>query len=110
MIRLPVLDNLPPGTDEEAFLHWRLTEHQASNASMPGVLRTDFGRIDGSWPPDTKPPHRFMTIAEWPDRAAFERAFHADDAQTDLRANLDKLADPIFLISDILTETTPGGT
>ncbi|MCA9903573.1 MAG: hypothetical protein KC547_06930, partial [Anaerolineae bacterium] len=30
MIRLTVMYNLPPGSDEEAFLNWRLGEHQAS--------------------------------------------------------------------------------
>ena len=37
MIRLTVLYNLPEGTDEAEFLRWRLGEHQAENAAMPGV-------------------------------------------------------------------------
>ena len=45
MIRLTVMYNLPEGTDEDEFLKWRLGEHQEENASMPGVIRTDFARI-----------------------------------------------------------------
>jgi len=48
VIRLTVLYNLPPGSDEEEFLRWRLGEHQEANASMPGVLRTDFGQVTES--------------------------------------------------------------
>jgi hypothetical protein len=104
MIRLTVMYNLPPGSDEAAFLEWRLGEHQASNASMPGVVRTDFARVDYRWPDQKPPPYRFMTIAEWEDRESFERAFYDPQMQADLQENLKKLADPVFLISEILIE------
>ena len=52
MVRLTVLYNLPEGADENAFLEWRLGEHQQENASMEGVIRTDFARIDEQWTPD----------------------------------------------------------
>ena len=45
MIRLTVLYNLPEGADQAEFIKWRLTEHQASNESISGVLSTDFARI-----------------------------------------------------------------
>lgn len=104
-IRLTVLYNLPPGSDENAFLEWRLTDHQQSNASMEGVIRTDFARIDGRFPGELPVPYRFMTTADWHDRESFERAFYAPQMQADLRENLKKIADPLFLISEILTET-----
>jgi hypothetical protein len=108
MIRLTVLYNLPPGSDEAAFLNWRLTTHQQSNASMPGVIRTDFSRVDDSWPAGTPPPYRFMTTADWLDRASFEKAFYDPQQQAALRENVKKIADAVFLISEILIESTPG--
>lgn len=104
MIRLTVLYNLPEGTDEAEFLRWRLGEHQAENAAMPDVLHTDFGRIDERWTfdnPKEKPPYRFMTIAEWPDRESFEAAFYADSPDDDLS----RMSESVFLISEILTST-----
>jgi hypothetical protein len=108
MIRLTVLYNLPEGTDEAEFLRWRLGEHQESNASMPGVIRTDFARIDERWTPENPhaaPPHRFMTIAEWPDREAFENSFYDPEGLAELDEDLKKLADPVFLISEILVSS-----
>jgi uncharacterized protein (TIGR02118 family) len=105
MIRLTVLYNLPSDADEEEFLRWRLTDHQAANAAIPGVQRTDFARIDAAWPQGTKPPYRFMTIAEWPDRETFEKAFYEPKMQASLQENVKKLADPVFLISEILTSS-----
>ncbi|MBK8020646.1 MAG: hypothetical protein IPK19_04255 [Chloroflexi bacterium] len=105
MIRLTVLYNLPPGSDEEAFLQWRMTDHQTANSSMPGVMRTDFARIDGRFPSELPLPYRFMTTADWPDRASFEAAFYDPQALAELEENLKKIADPLFMISEILTET-----
>ena len=59
MVKVTVLYNLPPDADEEAFLRWRLTDHQAANASIFGVLRTDFARVDAAWPDGTKPAYRY---------------------------------------------------
>ena len=108
MVRLTVLYNLPEGTDENAFLEWRLGEHQQENASMEGVTRTDFGRVDEQWTPDNwhaKPPYRFMTTADWPDRQSFEKSFYDIKEQAALLENLKKLADPVFLVSEILIST-----
>src|SRR5262245_11299440 len=106
MIRLIVLYNLPPGSDEDEFLRWRLTDHQEANASMPGVLRTDFSRVDEAWAQkvgqETAPaPYRFMTIADWPDRESFEKAFYNPSMQADLQKNLKKIANPVFLIAEV---------
>jgi heme-degrading monooxygenase HmoA len=109
MIRLIVMYNLPPGSDEDEFLQWRLTDHQDSNAAMPGVIRTDFARVDEMWPNGAKPPYRFMTIVEWADEESFKAGFYDPQVQANLQANLDKIADPLFLISEVLTETDNQG-
>lgn len=102
MIRLTVIYNLADDQDEAEFLEWRLTEHQESNASIPGVMRTDFARIDGAWPPGSQPAYRFMTTTDWPDRESFERGFYDPQVQADLREDAKRLKDPLFLISEIL--------
>lgn len=102
MIRLTVMYNLAPDQDEAAFLEWRLGAHQAANASMPGVTHTDFARVDDSWPAETTPPYRFITTLDWPDRESFEAAFFDPEEQAALQENLKKLADPVFLISEVL--------
>lgn len=102
MIRLTVFYNIADDQDEEEFLKWRLTEHQEDNASMPGVIRTDFARIYEGWPPGTTPTHRFMTIAEYPDRETFEEAFYTDDYQAKLTEDVKRIKDTVFFISEIL--------
>lgn len=102
MIRLTVLYNLAPDTDEEEFLEWRLSDHQEANLAIPGVVRTDFARIDDSWPTDTEPRHRYMTTVDWPDRESFEEGFYDPEVQAELEENLALLSDPVFLISEIL--------
>lgn len=102
MIRLTVLYNLQPDVDEGEFLRWRLTDHQAENIGMPGVMRTDFARIDRGWPEGATPPYRFMTTADWPDMESFENAFYNPGFQAGLRENLKMLDEPVFLISEIL--------
>lgn len=110
MIRLTVLYNLPPGSDEEEFLRWRLGEHQESNASRPGVLRTDFARVtesplpgQGQAPNDL--PFRFMTVAEWDTREEFERSFYAAETQANLKQDVERISDAVFLVTEILTQT-----
>ncbi len=105
MIRLTVLYNLPEGTDEDEFLRWRLNEHQEANAGMPNVVRTDFARIDETWPREGTSPYRFMTVAEWEDRESFENSFYHPDVQAKLKEDVKKITDEVFLISEILTET-----
>lgn len=106
MIRLTVLYNLQPYVDEKEFLEWRLTDHQQANMSVPGVIRSDFARIEQAWPGDTPPPYQFMTTADWPDMESFEKAFYDPAYQKKLRENLKMLKDPVFLISEILIHET----
>ncbi len=105
MIRLTVLYNLLPGADEDEFLRWRLSDHQAANAATPGIVRTDFARVEMAWPDGTPAPYRFMTIVEWPDRESFEKAFYDPAMQASLQENVKKIANPVFLISEILTSS-----
>lgn len=111
MIRLTVLYNLPPGSDEDEFLRWRLGDHQKANESSPGVLYTDFALVGSQWTPDdasARPPYRFMTIAEWPDRESFERAFLTEEAQAELREDLKRgFSDMVFLVSEVLASSKP---
>ncbi len=102
MIRVTVLYNLSAGESEDEFLQWRLSEHQTNNAAMPGVVRTDFSKIDDSWPADANPAYRFQTTVEWADRASFEAGFYADDVQSALQKNLAKLGDYRFFVSEVL--------
>ncbi len=107
-IRLTVQYNLPDGTDEDEFLRWRLGEHQDNNEGIPGVIRTDFARIDEQWTannPQAKSPYRFLTIVEWADRESFENGFYRPEVQAKLKEDIKKIADPLFLISEILTSS-----
>jgi hypothetical protein len=103
MIKLIVLYNLQPIVDEDKFLEWRLTTHQENNMAVPGVIQSDFVRIDQEWPKGAEPPYRFMTTAVWPDKDSFEKAFYDSAYQESLQENLKMLKDPVFLISEILT-------
>jgi heme-degrading monooxygenase HmoA len=106
MIRLTVLYNLPENESEDAFLEWRLSEHQDANASMPGVIRTDFARVVECWPEGSMPAYRYQTTADWPDRESFDNGFHSDTVQANLRENLKKLGDYSFMVSEILVESS----
>jgi hypothetical protein len=108
MIRLTVLYNLSSDVDEEEFLKWRLSEHQEANLAIPGVVRTDFARVDEAWPEGTQPPYRFMTTADWPDKESFEKGFYDPQVQADLQENLKKLSNPLFLISEVLINQEKG--
>lgn len=108
MIRLTVMYNLPEGSDEDEFLRWRLGEHQAENAAAPGVLRTDFARVDSRFTLDdfhADPPYRFMTTADWPDLASFEASFFSPESIASLRQDTEKIANAVFLISEVLVTT-----
>lgn len=106
MIRLTVLYNLPGGTDEGEFLSWRLTDHQQTNKSMPGVVRTDFARITDCWPIGSMPSYRFQTTIEWPDRETFEASFYDETVQAKLKENLRRIGDYSFFVSDVLIVST----
>ena len=105
MIKLTVLYNLPPGADHEEFIEWRTTTHQESNMSIPGVIKGDFYVIESAWKRD-EAPYRYMTEAYFPDMETFERSFFDPDYQAGLVKALERIDDPLFLISEeVLSES-----
>lgn len=105
MVKLTVMYNLPPGADHEEFIRWRTGEHQKENIGIPGVIKTDFYRIEEAWKRDESP-YRYMTEVYWPDMETFRKAFFDPDYQKKLAESLKKISDPIFLISEeVLTES-----
>lgn len=106
MIRLTVMYNLRADVDEAEFLNWRMTEHQESNMAVPGVLRSDFGRIEEGYPREVQPRYRFMTTADWPDLETFHAAFYDPDYQKGLQESLKISDDYLFLVSEILLEAS----
>ena len=102
MIRLTVLYNLSPEVNEEEFLSWRLSDQQDSNLAIDGVIRTDFSRVDESWPQGTESPYRFMTTVDWPDKESFKKGFFDSQVQAELQENLKMLSEPVFLIGEVL--------
>lgn len=108
MIKLTVLYNLPPGADHEEFIEWRTTTHQESNMSLPGVIKSDFYVIERAWQRDESP-YRYMTEAYFPDKETFEKSFFDPDYQVGLAKALERIADPLFLISEeMLSESNEG--
>ena len=107
MIKLTVVYNLPPGADHEEFLKWRTTTHQQENAAMPGLIMTDFYVIQQAWQKDA-PPYRYMTEAYFPNRATFEKTFFDPEYQAALAKSLERIADPLFLISEEVVSEVAG--
>ena len=106
MVKLTVIYNLPPGADHEEFLKWRTTEHQESNMSIPGILKSDFYIIKSSWK-RAEVPYRYMTEAYFPDMETFEKSFFDFDYQARLAKSLERIADPLFLISEeVISQAT----
>jgi hypothetical protein len=104
MVKLTVVYNLPPGADHEEFLRWRTATHQKENMAMAGLIKTDFYIIKGVWQKD-QPPYRYMTEAYFPDMETFEKTFYDPDYQAALAKSLERIADPLFLISEeVITE------
>ena len=106
MIKLTVLYNLPPDADHEEFIRWRTTTHQQSNMSVPGIIKSDFYVIKEAWTRD-KAPYRYMTEAYFLDRETFETSFFDPDYQVELVKSLERIADPLFLISEeVISESS----
>ena len=103
MVKLTVLYNLPPGADHEEFLRWRTGPHQQSNVQMPGVLKTDFYAVYASR--SGPPAYRYVTELYFPDGETLERAFFDEDFQASLDKSLERVTDPVLLISrEVLTQ------
>jgi len=106
MIKLTVIYNLPPDADHEEFIKWRTTTHQKDNMSLSGVIKSDFYIIRSSWQRD-QAPYRYMTEAYFPDMETFEKTFFDPIYQEKLAKSLEKIAEPLFLISEeVLSEVT----
>ena len=99
MVKLTVVYNLPPGADHAEFLKWRTSTHQEENMAMPGILKTDFYAIQSAWKKEQLP-YRYITEAYFPDMATFEKTFFDPDYQAALAKSLERIVDPLFLISD----------
>ncbi len=105
MVKLTVLYNLPRDADHEAFIRWRTTEHQESNMAVPGVIKSDFYVIQEAWQQDGRP-YRYMTEAYFPDMETFRRSFFDPEYQGELAVALERIVDPLFLISEeVLSES-----
>ncbi len=102
MIRLTVLYNLTQGADEQAYVAWRLSTHADYIRRMPGVVRASFGRVLEQWSSHAPVDYAFQSTVEWPDRETFEHAFYDDKAQADLKANLERLGEYKFIVSEII--------
>jgi uncharacterized protein (TIGR02118 family) len=107
MIKLTVVYNLPPGADHDEFIRWRTTTHQESNMSIPGIIKSDFYVIKRAWQMD-ETPYRYITEAYFPDMETFETAFFDPDYQAELAKALERIADPLFLISEELISEASG--
>jgi hypothetical protein len=99
MIKLTVIYNLLPGADHEEFLKWRTTDHQKENISMPGVIKSDFYVVKRAWKSD-EVPYRYMTESYFPDMETFNKSFFDPDYQARLAPSLERITDPVFLISE----------
>ena len=107
MVKLTVIYNLPSGAAHEEFLKWRTTEHQEDNMSIPGIIRSDFYIIESSWQ-RKEAPYRYMTEAYFPDMETFEKTFFDPDYQAKLAISLERIADPLFLISEEVISQAAG--
>ena len=99
LIKLTVMYTLPPGASHEEFMTWRTTEHQKDNMSQPGVLKSDFYVIKNAWKLNELP-YRYMTEVWYPDMETFEKSFFDPDYQVELAKSLERIANPMFLISE----------
>lgn len=105
MVKLTVIYNLPPGADHEEFLEWRTTEHQKDNMSIPGVIKSDFYIVKSAFKrQDT--PYRYITEAYFPDMETFDGFFYSPEYQAELAKSLERIHEPLFLISEeVISET-----
>jgi EthD domain len=104
MVKLTVIYNLPQGADHEEFIKWRTTVHQQSNMSIPGVIKSDFYVVKGAYL-RAEPLYRYITESYFPDMATFEKSFYDPTYQAALTKSLERIAEPVFLISqEIISE------
>jgi hypothetical protein len=104
MVKLTVLYNLPPDMDPEEFVRWRTTTHQEENASMPGVIKTDF-YIAVDEPDGAPPRYRYITEAWWETMEELETAFYDAEVQAQLAKDGETFTDRLFLVSEEIVST-----
>jgi hypothetical protein len=46
-----------------------------------------------------------MTVLEWDDWESFEKGFYDPQVQADLQENVKKIADYVYVVSEVLAET-----
>lgn len=102
MVKLTVLYNLPDGTDHEAFIRWRTTEHQAENAAVTGVLKTDFYRTYPSILGE--PAYQYITEAYFASMEQLEASVLSGEALVKLKEDSKRGKDFIILVSEQLAE------
>jgi hypothetical protein len=103
MFKLTVIYNLPDGADHQAFIKWRTTTHQHSNASAPHVIKTDFYVAK-----ETQmgvPAYRYITEAYYETMQDLEESFFSQEAQDKLKEDTKRIKDAIFLISEEVAST-----
>jgi uncharacterized protein (TIGR02118 family) len=105
MYKVTVVYNLPPGADHDEFIKWRTGSHQNWNLQMPGLLRYDFYKIEDSF--GKPPPYRYMSELYFADREAFVKAFYDPNYQSGLAVSLQRVADPLFLMSEEVNTVEP---
>jgi hypothetical protein len=98
MVKLTVMYNLPDGADHDEFVAWRTTSHQQANRSAPGVVRTDFYVVRRGL--DGPPRYRYLTEAWFHTMEDLEAAFLTGAARAKLDQDLERIADPVFVISE----------
>lgn len=107
LIKLTVMYNLPPGADHDEFLKWRTTDHQKDNMSRPGVIKSDFYTVKNAWKM-AHAPYCYMTEVYYPDMETFEKSFFDPDYQVELARSLERISEPLFLISEeVISEVVP---
>jgi hypothetical protein len=103
MVKLTVLYNLHEGADNEAFIKWRVSEGQAENFALPGVLKTDFyvakETVLGV------PKYRYITEAYFATMADLETSFFQPDIQAKLKEDMRTLGEAVILISEELVSS-----
>jgi len=104
VVKLTVLYNLPPDMDAEEYVAWRTTTHQEENASMPGVVKTDFC-IAVDEPDGTLPRYRYITEVWWETMAELEKAFYDPEVQAQLKEDGERFTDRLFLVSEEIVRT-----
>jgi hypothetical protein len=84
-------------------MQWRSASHEQSNALMPGVVKTDF--YVASETQMGPPRYRYITEAYFETMADLERAFFSEEAQAKLRRDVQRIEEPVFLVSQEVVST-----